>query len=150
MIASLKVFLIFTGKSTQIVDQSRCKRAERTSAAPQFLESLYMNPRLTLIYIRWLWFPGEYTIAVSFPFCFLFSAACRIQENSPHFLPIVVLRTFLQQDHLLVKNIQGLSDTFAEPKHAEQDACPAVGFCCVSEILKVDLYANDLSKMFTY
>lgn len=49
-----------------------------------------------------------------------------------------------------MKNIQGLSATFAEPKHAEQHVCPAVGFFYVSEILEVDLYVNDLSKMFTY
>jgi len=42
------------------------------------------------------------------------------------------------------------SVAFAEPKCDEQHASPAVGFFCLTEKLKVDLHANDLSKMFVW
>lgn len=49
-----------------------------------------------------------------------------------------------------MENVKGLSVAFAEPKDAEEHDCPSIGSCIVSKILKVDLPANDLSKMFTY
>lgn len=73
-----------------------------------------------------------------------------MEEDSHHILPIVVLGTLFWQQHLFMENIKGLSVAFAEPKHAEQHDCPAIGSCNVSEILKIDLHANDLNKMFTY
>lgn len=73
-----------------------------------------------------------------------------MQEDTLHLLPIVILRTFFWQQHPLMENVKGLSVAFAEPKDAEEHDCPSIGSCIVSKILKVDLPANDLSKMFTY